>query len=102
MFKKITFIIFLFTFLTSCADTFDSVKRGLTGEKKSSADEFLVKKKDPLILPPDYENLPDPDERDINIEEDSIFQNTLETEGDEGSASKTSVESSILKKIQSK
>jgi len=102
MFKKITFIIFLFTFLTSCADTFDSVKRGLTGEKKSSADEFLVKKKDPLILPPDYENLPDPDERDINIEEESIFQNTLETEGDEGSASKTSVESSILKKIQSK
>ena len=102
MFKKITFIIFLFTFLTSCADTFDSVKRGLTGEKKSSADEFLVKKKDPLILPPDYENLPDPDERDINIEEESIFQNTLETEGDEGSAGKTSVESSILKKIQSK
>ena len=102
MFKKITFIIFLFTFLTSCADTFDSVKRGLTGEKKSSADEFLVKKKDPLILPPDYENLQDPDERDINIEEESIFQNTLETEGDEGSASKTSVESSILKKIQSK
>ncbi len=102
MFKKITFIIFLFTFLTSCADTFDSVKRGLTGEKKSSADEFLVKKKDPLILPPDYENLPDPDERDINLEEESIFQNTLETEGDEGSASKTSVESSILKKIQSK
>lgn len=102
MFKKITFIIFLFTFLTSCADTFDSVKRGLTGEKKSSADEFLVKKKDPLILPPDYENLPDPDERDINLEEESIFQNTLETEGDEGSAGKTSVESSILKKIQSK
>ena len=61
-----------------------------------------MKKKDPLILPPDYENLPDPDERDINIEEESIFQNTLETEGDEGSASKTSVESSILKKIQSK
>ena len=68
MFKKITFIIFLFTFLTSCADTFDSVKRGLTGEKKSSADEFLVKKKDPLILPPDYENLPDPDERDLSLE----------------------------------
>ena len=92
----------LFRSLTSCGGTFDSVKRGLTGEKKSSADEFLVKKKDPLILPPDYENLPDPDERDINLEEESIFQNTLETEEDEGSASKTSVESSILKKIQSK
>jgi len=53
MFKKISYIIILFAFLTSCADTFDSVKRGLTGAKKGSADEFLVKKKDPLILPPD-------------------------------------------------
>jgi len=77
MFKKITYIILLFAFLTSCADTFDSVKRGLTGAKKNSADEFLVQKKDPLILPPDYENLPNPDERDINLEEESIFQNTL-------------------------
>ena len=102
MFKKITFIIFLFTFLTSCADTFDSVKRGLTGAKKGSADEFLVKKKDPLILPPDYENLPDPDERDLSLEEELIFQNTLETEEDQGSSNQTSVESSILKKIQSK
>ena len=102
MFKNITFIFLLFAFLTSCADTFDSVKRGLTGAKKSSADEFLVKKKDPLILPPDYENLPDPDERDINLEEESIFQDTLETEGVEDENSGRSTESSILKKIQSK
>ena len=102
MFKNITFIFLLFAFLTSCADTFDSVKRGLTGAKKSSADEFLVKKKDPLILPPDYENLPDPDERDINLEEESIFQDTLETNEGEASGSETSAETSILKQIQSK
>ena len=102
MFKKITYIIFLFAFLTSCGGTFDSVKRGLTGAKKSSADEFLVKKKDPLILPPDYENLPNPDERDINLDEESIFQNTLEIEENEDSAGSKSAESSILKKIQSK
>ncbi len=102
MLKKITFFILMFVFLTSCADTFDSVKRGLTGAKKSSADEFLVKKKDPLILPPDYENLPDPDERNISLEDETIFENTLKPEEDEGTASQTSVESSILKKIQSK
>ena len=62
MLKKITYIL-LFIFLVSCAGTFDSVKRGLTGAKKSSADEFLVKKKDPLILPPDFENLPTHDDR---------------------------------------
>tara|TARA_B100001250_G_scaffold90090_1_gene74887 strand:+ start:365 stop:676 length:312 start_codon:yes stop_codon:yes gene_type:complete len=103
MLKKIINIILLFAFLTSCADTFDSVKRGLTGAKKSSADEFLVKKKDPLILPPDYENLPNPDERDLDLEEESIFQNTLETAGEEeGSNTGSSAETSILKKIQSK
>ena len=102
MLKKITCITLLFAFLTSCGDSLDSVKRGLTGAKKSSADEFLVKKKDPLILPPDYENLPNPDERDISLEEESIFKKTLDPEEDEGSVSQTSVESSILRKIQSK
>ena len=101
MLKKITYIL-LFIFLVSCANTFDSVKRGLTGAKKSSADEFLVKKKDPLILPPDFENLPIPDEAPILLEESSIFENTLEDDGEADSPESKSVESSILKKIQSK
>ncbi len=101
MLKKITYIL-LFIFLVSCADTFDSVKRGLTGAKKSSADEFLVKKKDPLILPPDFENLPTPDEAPILLEESSIFENTLEDDGKADSPESKSVESSILKKIKSK
>tara|TARA_B110000263_G_C15242717_1_gene480180 strand:+ start:169 stop:474 length:306 start_codon:yes stop_codon:yes gene_type:complete len=101
MLKKITYIL-LFIFLVSCADTFDSVKRGLTGAKKSSADEFLVKKKDPLILPPDFENLPTPEEASVLLEESSIFENTLEDDGKADSPESKSVESSILKKIQSK
>ena len=101
MYKKITYIL-LFIFLVSCADSFDSVKRGLTGAKRSSADEFLVKKKDPLILPPDFENLPTPDERDVLLGEDSIFQEILEDEEKEDTSGSKSVESSILKKIQSK
>ena len=101
MYKKTTYIL-LFIFLTSCADTFGSLKRGLTGEKRNSADEFLVKKKDPLILPPDFENLPTPDERDVLLDEDSIFQDTLENTEEEDLPGSKSVESSILKKIQSK
>ena len=99
MYKRLIYIL-LFVFLTSCADTFDSVKRGLTGAKKSSADEFLVQKKDPLILPPDYENLPSPDEGKFVLEENSIFQDTLDS--GEDSSTSTSIETSILKKIQSK
>ena len=63
MFKKIISIFLITIFITSCGGSFDSVKRGLTGAKKIQADEFLVQKKDPLILPPDFENLPTPDER---------------------------------------
>ena len=102
MLKKIIYIIILTFFVTSCADTFNSVKRGLTGAKADSADEFLVKKKDPLILPPDYENLPTPDERIVAAEEFLIFQKNLETSAEDNSSESSSVEDSILKKIQLK
>ena len=102
MHKKIIYILVLIYFVTSCADSFDSVKRGLTGSKRDSADEFLVKKKDPLILPPDFENLPLPDENTATVEEISIFENVLETSIEDDSSTSSSVEDSILKKIQSK
>ena len=103
MFKKIIYISFLIFFATSCADTYDSVKRGITGQKQSTTDEFLIEKKDPLILPPDYENLPTPDERIAASEEISVFEENLEISVEENSSSSTdSVENSILKKIRSK
>ena len=102
MLKKITYVIILTFFVTSCADTFSSVKRGLTGAKRNSTDEFLIEKKDPLILPPDYENLPNPDEREIVAEEDSLFEKNLEDAIEEESSSTNSVENSILRKIQRK
>ena len=101
MFKKIIYIITLLFFVTSCTGTFDSVKRGLTGAKADKGDEFLVKKKDPLILPPDFENLPSPDERSA-AEEVSQLEKKLETLVDDSTQEATSAEDSILKKIQSK
>ena len=102
MFKKIIYIIILTFLATSCADTFQSVKRGLTGEKANAADEFLVRKKDPLIIPPDFENLPTPEERSAAAEEISIFEKNLEISIEDNSSTSSSVEDSILKKIQSK
>ena len=101
MFKKIIYISFLVFFATSCADTFDSVKRGITGQKQSATDEFLIEKKDPLILPPDFENLPTPEESSTTLEEFSIFDKTFETSLEDNSSTSSSVENSILKKIQS-
>ena len=102
MHKKIIYITVLILFVTSCADTMSSVRKGLTGEKMSkSADEFLVKKKDPLILPPDFDSLPTPGDR-TSAEEISILEKDLETLTEGNSSEISSVEASILKKIQSK
>ena len=82
------------------------IKKGLTGEKVNSTDEFLVKKKDPLILPPDYENLPSPEDRKIAKENVKSFEETLKTFSSETNTSESSksssTEKSILKKIQNK
>jgi len=100
--KNIFYTIVLSFFLVSCGDTMSSVKRGLTGEKADSTDEFLVKKKDPLILPPDFENLPTPDERDEAEEEFLVLEKELEATIEKDTSQPSTVESSILKKIQSK
>ena len=53
--KKLLFIVILF-FLSSC----QNVKDALSGKKYENSDEFLVIKKNPLILPPDFNQLPTP------------------------------------------
>ena len=49
-----------------------SLKDGLEGNKKSkSAEEFLIEKKNPLVLPPDFSKLPLPKEVAIDeVEKD--------------------------------
>ena len=101
MHKKIIHILTIIFFVTSCS-SLDSVKRGLTGEKARTTDEFFVEKKDPLILPPDYENLPTPGEKIAAIEEITNFEKTFGTSIEEESPTSGSVEESILKKIQLK
>ena len=92
-------------FVTSC-ETMSTVKRGLTGEKQNTSDEFLIKKKDPLILPPDFSKLPKPNEQSEMFDEEvsikSVFnrnQNSSKEDNDPNS-SKSSIQKSILEKIQ--
>ena len=102
MLKKIACVILLTFFVTSCGNTFSSIKRGITGEKEFSTEEFLVQKKDPLVMPPDYENLPTPDERVTARKEISSFEEALGTSIEDGTNTSDSVEETILKQIQSK
>ena len=107
MFRKIIYLSSILFLITACADTWGSVKRGLTGQKQNSTDEFLVEKKDPLVLPPNFEDLPVPADSAIEEEENEIssFEKTLSTttdeESDEASSSSTT-EESILNKIRRK
>ncbi len=56
--KKICILLIL-TFLTSCGAAKEAGKV-LRNEKISTTDEFLVKKREPLVLPPNYEEIPKP------------------------------------------
>ena len=56
-YKKLVLTIFILNILTGC----QSLKDGLEGNKKTkSAEEFLIQKKNPLVLPPDFSKLPMP------------------------------------------
>ena len=104
-FFKIFKLLFLLLFLYSCG----SVGEALQGKKRSDqGDEFLIDKKNPLTMPPDFDKLPKPGEANIksikDIENDqSDIKNLLKNNDDENisnSDESTSVESSILKKIK--
>ena len=103
--KKITVFFIALFFLASCG----SSKDAFTLKKRSSSDEFLVEKKNPLVLPPDYGKLPMPQDSQINnnneIEDEEInilinndsknLSSTVEKD-----SKSTSIEKSILEKIE--
>ena len=98
------FIFFqLILFLYSCS----SIKEGFTNQKKSSSDEFLVEKKSPLVMPPDYNELPLPDENKAKAEtnENKIKDLVIKNENENGENNNSEdgnldIEQSILKKIK--
>ena len=66
----ITFLAFI-TFV-GC----QSVKNTLTLKKDQSVDEFLIEKKNPLVLPPDYSELPVPKKQNetkkVSVQDENI------------------------------
>ena len=62
--KKIIIYFSCLLLLFSCK----SIKDGLTGKKQENSDEFLVIKKNPLEIPPEFGELPEPNK--IKVEEE--------------------------------
>jgi len=102
------YIIFLslVIILTSC----QKFSEGMTGSKRSkTSDEFLVHKKKPLVMPPDFDDMPLPkqnkqEEEELSASSESIedLLNIKKKENNESSESgnDSSLEQSILKKIK--
>tara|TARA_X000001036_G_C20014027_1_gene535728 strand:+ start:281 stop:526 length:246 start_codon:yes stop_codon:yes gene_type:complete len=79
------------------------LKEGFTNQKKNNSDEFLVEKKSPLVMPPDYNELPIPnEEKTENTNEiKSLISKSKNNEIKENLDEKNlSFENSILKKIK--
>jgi len=100
--KKRISLILVFLFLMSCGS-------GLTLKEKDKADEFLVEKKNPLVLPPEYGKLPLPDgqepSKDKDQEGELSFQDVLKKKDpkkieEQNQSSQNSIERSILDKIK--
>ena len=95
-------------FLNSCG----TVAEGLGGSKKKGSEEFLVKKKAPLVLPPSFGELPEPgkepeeniisDKKDTSDIEDIINQSSSSSISEKSDDTKNSIEQSIIKKINEK
>jgi PBP1b-binding outer membrane lipoprotein LpoB len=97
---KFYILIAITILFSSCS----SLKEGFTNQKKNNSDEFLVEKKSPLVMPPDYNELPIPNEENINKESNeiqSLISKSKSGEIEENFDKKSSsFEGSILEKIK--
>jgi|TARA_Y100000022_G_scaffold80186_1_gene69090 hypothetical protein len=102
---KIFFLLNILMFFSSCG----TVRDAFTNQKKNSSDEFLVEKKSPLVMPPDYDDLPVPkssenDDQKINNSnkiQDLITNNeNKNTDNLNDNTQGDTIEKSLLEKIK--
>ena len=99
---NLTFIIISILALNSCG----AVSEGFSSQKKNSIDEFLVEKKSPLVMPPDFNELPLPkqinqineNEQETNLR--SLLTDKNESQDNQDINQNTNFENSIIEKIK--
>ena len=96
---NITIYFLILIFLNSCGG-FGEVGKVLRNEKTRTTDEFFVKKREPLSLPPDYKTLPEPNTKKSSSEEfiDRIFKIPKDESSSKNKS--TSIEQSIINEIR--
>ena len=84
------------------------MKKGFESQRKNSTDEFLVEKKQPLVMPPDFEKLPIPNQNQKNSQQENINQieelivtdNSVDTNSKNSVNSNQKTENFILDQIK--
>ena len=68
-----------------------TVKEGFKNPKKNTSDEFLIEKKSPLVMPPDFEELPVPKKMKnlSDIKKNNIKEMIIENKIDENEKNET-------------
>ena len=72
--SKYLFLICVFFLLSAC----QTVKDGLAGNKNENSDEFLIEKKNPLEIPPDFGSLPKPKAESENADQAEEIEKDIE------------------------
>tara|TARA_B100000989_G_scaffold247062_1_gene194318 strand:- start:187 stop:501 length:315 start_codon:yes stop_codon:yes gene_type:complete len=98
---KISFYLSLVLLIFSCG----TIKEGFTNQKKNSSDEFLVEKKSPLVMPPEFNELPKPRNEitQNNLEDNKIeklLNSSEKSKISETSGDNVNLEQSLLEKIK--
>ncbi len=100
-FIKFFLLINFSVLLISCGNNWSEFRKTMSGEKTTNTDEFLIKKKDPLVLPPEYGKLPLPKSNKKKSKNNSI-ETVLRSNESTKSNSKASseLENMILKELR--
>ncbi len=100
---KLTIIIISILVLNSCG----TIREGFSSQKKNSIDEFLVEKKSPLVMPPNFNELPLPQQTNQATKNEkitdikSLLTDNKDTDlGNQNTNQNINFENSLLEKIK--
>ena len=96
-------LIFILALISTILSGCNTVKEGFKNPKKNSSDEFLVEKKSPLVMPPEFNELPLPNQNKNTDQEEENKIKSLITDNSsniEKEISDIDLEGSILSKIK--
>jgi hypothetical protein len=99
--KKFIIYFLLLNLISACG----SVQESFSLKKKDNSDEFLVEKKSPLIMPPNFDDLPEPKDFQPNTDnkKDNEFEKIINKPQNNQSKTvikKTTIEQSVIEKIK--